>query len=318
MEGVTIDRIAVIDIGTNSVLMLIAETDMQGHLIPVARLAETTRLGGNIRQTGKIHPDNLSATVEALLRYRTIAQKHAVRHLVTVGTQVFRLAKNRRAVCGHIHKETGLTVRILSGNEEAAASFLGAISGSWPDNSLVIDIGGGSTELALGKGRELTDWISLPFGAVVLTEQWIHTDPPDKEACSQIRAHVFRQVPENWKSRLGSAESVVCVGGTVTTLAALHLGLSCYDAEKVNDLELSYEDIQTWLEKFCSCALRERCELIQFDPGRADIIIAGLLILETLIQISPRKKVGVSDAGLRHGIALQEFGKIKRPDLISP
>ncbi|MBN2102842.1 Ppx/GppA family phosphatase [bacterium] len=298
-------RIAVIDIGTNSTLMLIAEITAHGCIKEIAQYAETTRLGRKIHQTKRIGKQGLSNTLITLRRYQTLMNRMHVEKTVVVGTQVFRLAKNREKILRIIQNETGLPVQILTENQEAEYSFIGAVSGKKLSGTLVIDSGGGSTEIIAGKNKTIAETISLPVGAVVMNDQFLKTDPPDKKECDMIKEYVDSQIPLKWKNALQQTPRLIYVGGTATTLAALHLQQKIYDPFRVDGLNLTSTDIHHLLDRLCNCPLHTRRQLLSIDPKRADIIIAGTLILQTILDLSSKKRLMIRDRGMRHGIALK-------------
>jgi exopolyphosphatase/guanosine-5'-triphosphate,3'-diphosphate pyrophosphatase len=301
--------ISVIDIGTNSVLMLIAGMNQKRQLVSRKQMTEITRLGRNLKSTHRIGSEGLKATIETVNRYREISAQHEADRVNGVGTHVFRAAENRSEALSRILLETGLPVEILTEEEEAAYSFQGALRGRSFGEAIVIDIGGGSTELTLGNRDRIREWISIPMGAVTGTEEFLKGDPPARRYCMKFQKKVARQIPSRWKEHLGSIPSILCTGGTATTLAAMTLRLKEYDAGRVDGTWLPPEQIRECLDRLCSVSLKARQEMILFDPKRADIIIGGALILLALVE-SARGTVMVSDRGLRHGIALREFGII--------
>lgn len=288
--------------------MLIARISKTGQLTELIQCSETTRLGRNIQRTGMMDIRGLQDTVHTLIRYRDLADQHHAQKIRTVGTQVFRLARNGTVVSQRIQKKTGLSVRVLSETEEAENSYVGAVSNKPVENALVIDIGGGSTELAEGNRSVIRHTLSVPAGAVTLTDCFLKKDPPDPYSCKKLQDAFIDQISENWKHRLLQNRNLICVGGTVTTLASIHLHLKTYDSARVDGLCLQYSDIQHLLDRFCACALKERKQILFLNPARADIIMAGTLILLSLMNLAGAESITVSDRGLRHGIALKMIG----------
>ncbi|MFC1569881.1 hypothetical protein ACFL4L_06565 [bacterium] len=287
--------------------MLIAEINSAGDLSTIAQYAETTRLGRDIHQTGMIGRQGLIDTMHILQKYQTIADQYHAEKMTIVGTQVFRLAQNRDDILKTILKKTGLSVEILTAEQEAEYSFQGAVSGKQISNTLVMDIGGGSTEMIIGENGVIQNTISLPVGAVVMTDQFLKTDPPDPISCAKLKAYVTDQIPDTWKKQLNINPCLICVGGTATTLAALHLQLKTYDANQVDGFSLTPQNIQQLLDRFCDCQLKDRQTLLSLDPKRADIIIAGTLILQTILDMTANQNIMISDRGLRYGIGIREF-----------
>jgi len=298
-------RMAVIDIGTNSTLLLIAEVTQSGQLLEIAQYSNTTRLGRKIHETGVIGKQGLIDTLKTLCHYQSLIQSMHVKQTIAAGTEVFRLAKNQDDILAEIQNKTGLSVNVLSESQEAEYSYTGAVSGKETNKALVIDIGGGSTEMIAGEKYCIQDSISLPIGAVIMTDQFLLADPPDKKACDRLKTYVSRQIPQNWKNTMLQIPQFIIVGGTATTLAALHLQLDHYDPFQVDGLKMTYSDIARQIKQLCNCSLKIRQQWLSVDPKRADIIIAGTLILQSILHFSAKKQIMIRDRGMRHGIALK-------------
>lgn len=303
-------RIAVIDIGTNSTLLLIAEADSNDTIKTVDQYAETTRLGYQVGQTGIIGQTGEQNNLKALQKYQSIAEKYHTDSIIAVGTQVFRKAGNADEIIESIYKNTGLKVKVLTEQDEAEFGFKGAVSGIQLNDCMVMDIGGGSTELTLEENG-IKAWISLPIGAVVLTEKYLKMDPPDPAELNALQLEIKNQIPKIWRAHLARETPLICIGGTITTLTAIHLHLETYDALQVDGFEFTLADIDHLLNQLTALPLESRKKLIPFDTRRADIILAGSLILRTIVQMTRVKKVLVSDRGLRHGLAIRELNNVR-------
>lgn len=300
------ERVSVIDIGTNSILCLVA-SNRDGLCIEFQE-ARTARLGRDLASTGRIPEAAIQDAVPILEEFRDRSRRHGIRRILAIGTQVFRRAENAAEACRLLAERTGLNPRIVSEQEEAALSFYGAVYNREPGISLVADIGGGSTELVLGNER-LLDSRSLPVGAVVLTQRFLPSDPPEEDRWRAMVEHARESIRSS-RLRSGRANRLIAVGGTVTTLAAAHLALKRYDPERVDGVCLSLERVAGMTHRLRSLSTPRRRTVLASDPDRADIILAGCAILLEIMTCYEFPDVLVSDRGLRHGAALQEFGYI--------
>jgi len=303
-------RIAVIDVGTNSVLYLLAEADGMGGVVSVHQETRTTRLGRKLASSGLIREDDLANTIAAIREFRNLSEKQRADRLTCVGTRVFRKAGNRDEALNAVREGADVPVEVLSETEEAEWSFRGAVHGRGTlGSALVADIGGGSTEFTFGKGG-LPEWsVSLPIGAVVLTETHFKTDPPTKEERRGLEIHIRSELAEHLLRRPDGDFEFLCSCGTATTLAALELGLAKYDPSAVDGLELDAKTVDRWISRLRPFSLVRKRALVRTDPDRADILEAGLMILSAAMEFIPLRRVCISDRGLRFGIALRESEK---------
>lgn len=304
-------RIASIDIGTNTILMLIADLEQRSGQLTIKVVRDemvVARMGRGVDEHRIILPQTFEKVRNHLREYQHIAQECTVDVIFACGTSALRDAANRDEFIAYIKKETGLSIRVLSGGEEAQLTFLGAIS-EYPsahDVFGVIDIGGGSTEIITGTHEKVLGHTSLNIGSVRLTERFLTSSPPAPsqldEATSYIRATLERAqpVPPGDNRLLG-------VAGTVTTLAALRLQLPRYDPEKISGTRLSIESIETVFEQLRPLTVEQIRDVPQISHGRADIILAGVLILKEYMHHTRCSTITASDRGLRYGIALEAF-----------
>jgi exopolyphosphatase/guanosine-5'-triphosphate,3'-diphosphate pyrophosphatase len=297
--------IAVIDIGTNSTLMLIASIE-SGQLITVGQWAETTRLGRDLFRTGRIGETGFHDTLQTLRKFQGIAQTYTDR-ICPVGTRVFRAASNRDQIIREIQSQTGLSVEILNETEEATYGFTGVLTGIRADEILVIDVGGGSVELIRGGRNGPMAVTSIPLGAVILTEQYLIHDPPTPAERRALKAVFASAIQKVWLNHLRAPLPWVCIGGTGTTLAACRIGMKAYDASLLDHFYLSRGDLAVLLNDMIQMDLHRRRAYLRIDPKRADIIIAGSLIIETLMELGVKERCQISDRGLRYGIASREL-----------
>jgi exopolyphosphatase / guanosine-5'-triphosphate,3'-diphosphate pyrophosphatase len=300
-------RVAAIDIGTNTVLMLIADVERDGSLTVVADEHFIGRLGKGVDEHGMILQETFVRIHDILAQLKVTANSCGVHHLVACGTSALRDASNSREFIDFIQEKLGFQIQILSGLEEAEGTYLGAVSEYLPSsrskNIAVLDIGGGSTELVMGTGENSSTAISLDIGSVRLTERILKSSPPESTALAQaiqyIQDHLRKTLP------LPSETMLIGVAGTLTTLAALDLRIPEFDRNLVNRHTLSGEAIDRILEELRPLSLEQLHTYPQIHPARADILLAGIIILRETLKKVKLSKIIVSDRGLRYGIALK-------------
>jgi exopolyphosphatase/guanosine-5'-triphosphate,3'-diphosphate pyrophosphatase len=301
-------RVVVIDIGTHSILYLLAEKDSSGRVACVHQEIRGVRLGRNIGARGVVQEAFLNKAISVLKEYVKLAQDQQADEIIIVSTHVLRAAQNKADVGEMIRKETGLLLHILSGQEEAEASYRGATFGrELTESTCVVDIGGGSTEVILGKADRIMELQSIPVGAVGLTERFLRSDPPSETELADMEHFIDTSMNDTLGPLLLGAKDLIGVGGTVTTLAALDLGLRTYDPHRVDGHILQASRIRRMTDHIQKLSLSERKKIMEIDPGRADIILAGAYLLKAIMDRGPFKTIRVSDRGLRFGIAIRSF-----------
>ena len=301
-------RLSVIDIGTNTVLMLIADVDARGGLEPVYHGHEIARLGMGVDEHRRILPEALDRALKTIRSFVNLSKQYQSDRIVACGTSALRDAANRDEVLDRMRSATGIDVEILSGNQEAELTYLGAIgefAGERNDQKFaVLDIGGGSTEITAGTGRQIQSKQSHNIGCVRLTERFLRTSPPSSpdidQAIGSIRQHVGSLNP------LDSATRLIGVAGTLTTLGAMDLRLPTYDPLRVSGHRLTRETIESVLGQLRIKTSEQIKEIPQILPGRADILLAGILILLEVMRQLEAFEITVSDRGLRYGVAMKE------------
>lgn len=316
---------ALIDVGSNSVRLLIGRAELNGQISVVDRELETTRLGLGVSEDGDLAPQAIEATLEVLRAYRERAVASGASEPKAWGTSALREARNREMLLIRAWEEAGIALRVMSGDEEAMLSFRGALIGfrEWATDQpvLLADIGGGSTDIVLGDAGGGVIWTqSIPLGAVRLLQQMPHADGPMDwkvygDAVYTALQEGFANIPKRaeW-SALGLADraaELIVVGGTATSLAAIDLGLGTYDPVRVNGHVLTLSKLGDWLERLAGLGVAERAQIPGLPPQRADIIVPGLVILHTLLEWLVRAEFGqprchVSDRDLLEG-ALEPY-----------
>ena len=299
-------RVAAIDQGTNSIRLLVAEPLEDGGYAELARDMVITRLGEGVDATRRLDPEALDRTVEVLARYcRRARALHAWRIRVAA-TAAVREAENREAFEAAVRTHAGTELEVVSGEREAELSFLGA---TWrleePAPFLVLDIGGGSTELVLGRERPVAS-TSLRIGSVRLTERHVRHDPPTPEELGAIEVDVERALDEAERAvPLREARTLVAVAGTATTVQALALGLPFYDPEAIHRSWLSRGDAERVLLDLARMTTPERAALPVMAPGREDVIVAGALILVAAMRRAGFDRALVSETDILDGLAIE-------------
>ncbi len=291
-------RIAAIDMGTNTILMLISEIDDEGKIRHIRDEFRIARLGENLILTRKIQDSAVQRASKILSEYAQICKSENVDKIQLVATSALREAQNQIEVLNKLKTDINANFKIASTQDEALLSFLGTAEDS--ADSTVIDIGGGSTELIRGKYPDVLHRTSFPIGAVKLTEQFIQSHPPNLETVNQIKQYVRNIIPENLAQF--RADKIYAVAGTPVTIAAVALGLTKFKASELNGYKLHLNQIETVLDIFLSHSVEFLIKEFHIHPQRADLITAGtIILLESLLALNS-KFVLVSTKGLRYGI----------------
>lgn len=291
---------AVIDIGTNSVKLCIAEVN--GKTVRVLRdVSCVKQLGEKMRENGFINGDALERNARCVREYVDEAKEAKAEEISIVGTMALRTASNTFRFKKRVKELTNLDVDIISGDEEARLSFLAAISGipgAASSKVVTFDTGGGSTEFVFGEGGRITFEKSINIGAVRITEEYFSHSPLLPEELAAGRQAVAREISDGGIS----AQNVMLIGmgGNITSMAAIKQGLRVYEAEKVQGSSLSVSDVEAQIADFASKTLEERRKIVGLDPDRAGVILAGACIVGAAMSICGASEVIVSDRGLRH------------------
>ncbi len=299
--------VAAIDIGTNTVLLLVAAPDPRGLITPVLDLHRVPRLGAGVDSRKFLHPDSIARAIAVLKEFREAALAHNAGRIIACATSAVRDAGNRGDFIEEVRRTTGLSVEVLSGEEEAILSFHGALSGLTVDHPLlVLDIGGGSTELTWGDANGISFRASFDLGAVRLTERCFHHDPPLPEEIARasdviddILAHRTYGFPRNTQ--------LIAVAGTPTTLTTLARGLKTFSAKAIEGYTMQRDALEELWERLSRLPSAEIRALSEVCEGRADVMTAGTLILRRIMDRFGFRSMRVSDKGLRYGLILREL-----------
>jgi exopolyphosphatase/guanosine-5'-triphosphate,3'-diphosphate pyrophosphatase len=301
-------RLTSIDIGTNTVLMLIADVESNGRLRIVRDEHSIARLGKGVDENRVILPETFERVLKVLREYTHISETNHSQKIIACGTSALRDARNTGEFVSFVKDRLGFEIRILSGDEEAELTYTGAVADlvdlRHEKNFAVLDIGGGSTELTSGVNLSVKSKVSVDLGSVRLTERFLKKSPPASldvsHALSFIRREIAGLPPISKTTRL------IGVAGTLTTLAAVDLALPSFDPFKVNGHTLTYDAIQSIFNRLRIKTVEELRTIPQILPARADIILAGILILLETMKALDADEITVSDKGLRYGILLKE------------
>jgi len=285
-------RVGAVDLGTNSTRLLVADVE-DGRIEEVARQSEITRLGEGVDERRKLLPLPVARVRNVLSDYRRELERLGAERVLAIGTSAVRDAENGEAFLGEIEWSYGFTTRLVTGDEEAELTLRGVATGRPLDErTLVLDVGGGSTELITTTART-----SIDVGSVRLTERHLHSDPPAPGALAAAAREVRKLLPQL------EPTGAIGVAGTITTLAALELG--GYSPERVHGFQLSLAAAERQLERLASLPLAERRELPGLEPERAPVIVGGALIVCTVLDHYGLQGLEVSERDLLHGAALE-------------
>lgn len=293
-------RVGAIDFGTNSALLLIAERDHDGVLQRVVDQCEITRLGKGTDAEGRLDPAAVERTLATATKYGELLDRYAVERRAAVGTAALRDASNSQDFLGPVAKLIGCDVEVISGHREAALTKRGVTTSSDVpvDGTLIFDVGGGSTEFVAADGDFSC---SLQIGAVRFTERYLAGDPPTVASLNALRQGVREALAELVLP--SPVKTLVGVAGTVTTLAAIELELDDYDGDRVDGLRLTKEQAEGLVARLGALRLAERKRLKGLDPKRADVIVAGSMIVAETIAHCAAGSLVASDRGVRWGLA---------------
>ncbi len=305
-------RIAVADLGTNSTRLLVADVSPSGELTQLERHTEVTRLGEGVDGSGRLSPEAMERVYAALGRYREIADAAGAERRIAVATSAVREAETGGALAEHVRERIGFDIRTIDGDEEARLTFLGATAaparGEAADKgeTLVIDIGGGSTEFVTGNpGEDPTFHVSTRLGSVRQTERHLHNDPPRHEElealADEAAAIIDAAVPQHIRSDVGTA---IAVAGTPTSLAAIEQELKPYDPERVDGYVLSLASCERILAQLALLPVARRRSVKGLHPERAPTIVAGIAILVEALRLFGLDEVEVSEADILDGVLL--------------
>jgi exopolyphosphatase/guanosine-5'-triphosphate,3'-diphosphate pyrophosphatase len=307
-QEIALQQYATIDIGSNTILLLIGRINSQGKFEVVMDTGETTRLGKGLQAGGMLDPVSVRASIESLKRFCSQCQREGVLEIDAVGTNALRRARDADQFIWQVEQVCGIAPRIISEEEEALLSFLSVQRDPrMPGDAAVMDVGGGSTEFIFrkraGQSQPL-EFISLPLGALRLTEAFLHADPPSDGEIANLGNKINQTL---LRIPLPIDGALVGIGGTATTLGSIHLGLDEFDQGRIHRLLLNINDLKTHVKELQQKSLARRKQIKGLPPDRADIILPGALIILSSMERLNKEMIHISSHGLRYGLFYQRF-----------
>jgi len=298
-------KYASIDIGTNTVLLLIV--DAGKDVRDVLDISAITRLGEGLKKRGSLSKRAMTRTFSALKNYKELAERHGVRDIYCVGTSALREAKNSADFLKSMKEKLGISIRVISEYEEAYYTYLSIkyderMKGK---NFIIIDIGGGSTEVIKGSRKEFKNFVSLPIGSVKLTEMFIRHDPLEEDEIKSLTGFIKETISFPFDGR---DCRVIGTAGTITNLASIILGIEGYDKSRIHGLNISYKDISGVIKKLKAMTISERRTIRGMEKGREDIILQGIILLKEIMSYFKADEITVSANGMRYGVIYEALG----------
>ncbi|MCX5803087.1 MAG: Ppx/GppA phosphatase family protein [Proteobacteria bacterium] len=300
-------KYASIDIGTNTVLLLIV--DAGKDVRDVLDISTITRLGEGLKKRGNLSKRAMTRTFSALKNYKELAERHGVKGVYCVGTSALREAKNSEAFLRLVKDKLGISIRVISGYEEAYYTYLSIkhderMKG---EQFIIIDIGGGSTEVIKGNREEFTNFVSLPIGSVKLTEMFVRHDPPEDNEIASLTGFIRETISFPFD---GKNCRVIGTAGTITNLASIILGLENYDKSRIHGLNILYKDIGGVIKRLKAMTTPERRAIRGMEKGREDIILQGIILLKEIMSYFKADEIIVSANGVRYGVIYEKLGSL--------
>jgi exopolyphosphatase / guanosine-5'-triphosphate,3'-diphosphate pyrophosphatase len=303
------ERCAVVDVGTNSVKFHIGERGRDGQWRTVVDRAEVTRLGDGLEESGQLNPEPMARTVRAIAGMAEEAKAHRVAAVAAVGTAGLRKAPNRQDFVDAVEERCAVHVDVISGEDEARLAYAAAVAGlglAGEGSRVVFDTGGGSSQFTFGDGDRVSERFSVEVGAVRFTERYGLAGPVSSDVLAAARGAIADDL-----ARLRGRETprlLVGMGGAVTNLAAVRHALPVYDPDVVQGTVLDAAEIDRQIELYRTRTAEQRREIVGLQPARAEVILAGALVVRTVLEELGQESLTVSDRGLRYGVLSERFG----------
>jgi exopolyphosphatase / guanosine-5'-triphosphate,3'-diphosphate pyrophosphatase len=303
-EGGKMERIAVIDVGSNSIKLLVAELYSDGRLETVLDSANITKLGSGLKQAGKLNMEAMETSCRAISEFQATAEKTGACRVMAVGTMALRTAQNGTDFVNMVRDSSGLEIRVIPGEEEARLSYLAVVSGlNLGDGVIaVFDSGGGSTEFIFGSGNTITTILSANLGVVAISEIILKSDPVTPAEVEAALGYIKNILTEHKVKK--EISRLVGVGGTVATMGAVKLKMQHYDPAAIHGSILELTEVNRQVALYSEKTLAERKNITGIQPGRADIILAGACIVKVTMELLEKDSIVISDRGIRHGLIL--------------
>ena len=305
--------LASMDIGTNSVKLLVAEVEDQQIKKVLLDYPVITRLGEGLDKNHEILPEAMDRTLQVISDFQNRAKQLGVEDTIVIATSAMRDARNRDVFIQKVLEQTGINLQVITGDEEAEIAFMGVCSDDelQSRNAILVDVGGGSTEFIIGQDGRIENQFSINVGCVRLTEEFIHTDPVDSADLQNIIQHVISAIYPRLISISPGERDLIGIGGTITTVALVHQNMEGCVLNNVHKYVLQKDQIFKILTHLRRMTLEERKNVPGLSPQRADIIIAGIAIFSTIMEILRIQEIVVSARGLRYGAILKKASKGK-------
>jgi exopolyphosphatase/guanosine-5'-triphosphate,3'-diphosphate pyrophosphatase len=297
--------IAVIDIGSNSGRVMVFERDASSHLRLLAGSRAPLRLVNDVDERAQLSEETMARTMEALRDFRAIAAGTGAKRIVAVATAAMRDAINGALFAERVQRELGIRIEIIEGLTEARYGFAGAVRGLGVSNGLLFDLGGGSLQITRFARRRLGAAVSLPFGALRLSEKFLTSDPPTGKQLRHLRHHIEGHLAKSGVSRLRSGHRFVGTGGTLRNLAKIDRHTRRYPIGSVHGYELSVSRLAEIVDRLAATREKHRDEIPGLSAERADSIVGGAIAIHTLAEFVRAKHILVSGHGVREGVALR-------------
>ncbi len=302
------DKYAILDIGTNSIKFFLFSINNEKSTT-IIDTNNISRLGEGLLKTGIISDEAMDRNIEALREFMKSAEEENVKEITAVGTMCLRTAKNSDVFLAKVKDELGLTIKVIPGEEEARLSYLAVLStiGNTDNNVVVFDTGGGSTEFIFGKGTNLNNRISLNLGAVHPTEEFLISDPVTDDEVKKMQDFMIDFFSRKITDK--RADHLIGIGGTVTSMGAVMHKMVKYDPKIIQGSQMSLEEVKKQITLYKNKTIEERKQIPGLQPKRADVILAGAGIINTIMQLFDISSFTISDRGLRHGLMFDKYLK---------
>ncbi len=298
---------AVADIGSNSARLLVVRATEQGHLDVLADARVALRLMRDVDAAGRLSKAALNRTTQTLAAFATIARRHGARTVNVVATSAIRDASNREGFVADAQRRSGLAITVLSGEEEARLALVGAVSGLPVESGAVVDLGGGSMEVAAFSRRRFQAGITLPLGALRVSDVFLRHDPPRPDELAALRDHVRAALSAVDATDLANAESLVGTGGTIRALAKAARGRGPVAVNRLHGYQLRRRDVTTLIDKLVRLPATRRTSVAGISSTRAESVLGGALVIETLMELGGAEDILVSGYGVRQGVLIDQL-----------
>jgi exopolyphosphatase/guanosine-5'-triphosphate,3'-diphosphate pyrophosphatase len=303
------DRKAVIDIGTNSIKLYVAELGPDGSLATVIDKNNIARLGEGMDEERTLQQEAIRRNAEAVAEFADLAKSNGAGEIVAVGTMALRTAKNAKDFIDAVRDLSGIEVRVIPGEEEAEFAYLAVLSGigASVERLAVCDVGGGSTEFIFGGQAGIDRRFSINLGAVKVSADYLSSDPPSSKEVEDAISYVLDVLKENGVNDNMPVDKLVGIGGTITSMGAVKFKMEKYDPDVIQGSILTRDDVDSLIALFRSVPLDERRNIVGLQPKRAEVIIGGACIVRGIMESLGIDELTMSDRGLRHGLMFRLF-----------